>query len=76
MKVIIGMEILLIFASIFIFRSVWAFLDSVALANTPAGHFTLLILGLTGAAIALNGVHNCVSEKGQDNIHKGDNNHA
>jgi hypothetical protein len=56
MRRIIWMEMLLLGASILIFRSVWTFLDSVAWANGTVGLVALLIVGVLGALVALRGI--------------------
>jgi F0F1-type ATP synthase assembly protein I len=50
---IIWMEMALIGASILIFRSVWAFLDSFAWASGRLGLAVLLIVGIGAAVVAL-----------------------
>jgi hypothetical protein len=56
MKKIIWMEMLLIGASILIFRSVWTFLDSVAWASGEVGLAVLLIAGVVAAVVALRSI--------------------
>ena len=53
MKTIIWMEMLLIGASILIFRSVWTFLDSIAWASGKVGLTLLLVAGFVAAVFAL-----------------------
>lgn len=53
MKRIIWMELLLLGASILIFRSVWAFLDSIPWASGGVGLSVLLVVGLVAAVFAL-----------------------
>ena len=53
MKRIIWMEMVLIGASILIFRSVWTFLDSMAWASGRVGLAVLLVLGLVAAVLAV-----------------------
>ena len=50
------MEMLLIGASILIFRSVWTFLDSIAWASGGVGLTVLLLLGIVAAVVALRGI--------------------
>ena len=57
MKKIIWMEILLLGASILIFRSVWAFLDSLSWARENGGLGLLLVVGLVSALYALKKIH-------------------
>jgi hypothetical protein len=56
MKKIIWMEMLLIGASILIFRSVWTFLDSIAWASGGVGLAVLLIVGIVAAVVALRSI--------------------
>jgi len=44
---------LLLGASILVFRSVWTFLDSIAWAKGTVGLIALLIVGVLGALVAL-----------------------
>jgi hypothetical protein len=53
MKKIIWMEMVLIGASILIFRSVWTFLDSSAWASGGVGLTVLLALGIAATVVAL-----------------------
>ena len=56
MKKLIWMEMLLIGASILIFRSVWTFLDSIAWASGKVGLAVLLIAGVLAAVLALRSI--------------------
>jgi hypothetical protein len=56
MKKIIWMEMLLIGASILIFRSVWTFLDSIAWASSMVGLAVLLSAGVVAAVLALRSI--------------------
>jgi len=56
MKRIIWMELLLIGASILIFRSVWTFLDSIAWASGGVGLAVLLVVGVVAAVLALRSI--------------------
>ena len=56
MKKIIWMELVLIGASILIFRSVWTFLDSIPWASGTAGLTVLLIAGLVATCVALRSI--------------------
>ena len=57
MKKIIGMEILLLGSSILIFRSVWAYLDSLSWARENGGLGLLLAVGIAIAVFALINIH-------------------
>lgn len=50
---IIWMEMLLIGASILIFRSVWTLLDSIAWASSKVGLVALLVVGTVATVVAL-----------------------
>ena len=56
MKKIIWMEMLLIGASILIFRSVWTLLDKIAWASGQVGLVVLLIVGGLAAVVALRNI--------------------
>ena len=56
MKKIIWTEMLLIGASILIFRSVWTFLDSIAWASGEVGLAALLVVGIVAAVVALRSI--------------------
>ena len=47
---------LLIGASILIFRSVWTFLDSIAWASGEVGLAALLVVGIVAAVVALRSI--------------------
>lgn len=51
------MELLLLGASILIFRSVWLFIDSLVWARSGIGLIMLFIAGLFGAIFALKKIH-------------------
>jgi hypothetical protein len=53
MKKIIWMELLLLGASILIFRSVWSFLDRMPWASGKVGLTVLLVAGVVAAVFAL-----------------------
>ncbi len=53
MKKIIWLEMLLIGASILIFRSVWTLLDSIVWASGKVGLTVLLVVGVLAAVVAL-----------------------
>jgi len=65
MKKIIWMEMLLIGASILIFRSVWIFLDSVAWASGEVGLAVLLIAGVVAAVVALRSIEALYGKKAE-----------
>lgn len=56
MKKILWMEMLLLGASILIFRSVWTLLDSVAWAKGTVGLIVLLVAGVLAALVALRSI--------------------
>ena len=64
MKKIIWMEILLLGASILIFRSVWTFLDSIAWASGRVGLAVLLVVGIVAAVVALRSIEARSGQKG------------
>jgi hypothetical protein len=64
MKKIIWMEMLLIGASILIFRSVWTFLNSVTWASGRVGLAVLLVVGIVAAILALRRIEALSGEKG------------
>lgn len=41
------LEIMLVFASVLVFRSLWSLMDKVPLLNQTITHFILLIIGFT-----------------------------
>jgi uncharacterized membrane protein YqjE len=53
MKRIIFMELVLIAASVLIFRSIWAFLDKWDWASTNVGQGVLLVIGVVVSIFAL-----------------------
>jgi F0F1-type ATP synthase assembly protein I len=64
MKTIIWMEMLLLGASILIFRSVWTFLDSIAWASGGVGLAVLLVVGMVAAVVALRSIEALAGQKG------------
>ena len=56
MKKIIWMEMLLLGASILVFRSVWTLLDSIAWAKGTVGLIALLVVGVLAAVVALRSI--------------------
>ena len=64
MKKIIWMEMVLIGASILIFRSVWMFLDTMAWASGRVGLTVLLVAGVLLTAFALHHIQKPSAEKG------------
>ena len=64
MKKLIWMEMVLIGASVLIFRSVWNFLDSKAWASGGVGLTVLLVAGVLLAAFALHHIQKPAEEKG------------
>ena len=54
----------LIGASILIFRSVWTFLDSMAWASGRVGLAVLLVLGLVAAVLALRSIEALAGKTG------------
>lgn len=66
MKKIIWMEMLLIGASILIFRSVWTFLDSIAWASGKVGLTLLLVAGVVAAVFALRNIEALSGKKGDN----------
>ena len=56
MKKIVLMEMVLIGASILVFRSVWTFLDSNAWASGRVGLTVLLVVGIVAAVVALRSI--------------------
>jgi hypothetical protein len=65
MKNIIWMEMLLIGASILIFRSVWTFLDSIPWASGGVGLAVLLVVGMVAAVVALRSIEALSGKKGE-----------
>ena len=66
MKKLIWMEMLLIGASILIFRSGWTLLDSMAWASGEVGLTVLLVAGVLLAAFALHHIQKPTEEKGDE----------
>ena len=64
MKKVILMEMVLIGASILVFRSVWTFLDSIPWASGGVGLGVLLIVGVVAAVVALRSIEALSGEKG------------
>ena len=64
MKKLIWMEMMLIGASILIFRSGWTLLDSMAWASGGVGLTVLLVAGIFLAAFALHHIQKPSEEKG------------
>ena len=56
---------LLIGASILIFRSVWTFLDSIAWASSGVGLAVLLVVGVLIAVVALRNIEALSGQKGE-----------
>jgi len=65
MKKIIWMEMVLIGASILIFRSVWTFLDSIAWASGGVGLTVLLVVGIVATVAALRSIEGRFQDKGE-----------
>ncbi len=64
MKKIVWMEMLLLGASILIFRSVWTLLDSLAWAKGKVGLTALLVAGVLAALIALRAIDQLSKKNG------------
>ncbi len=64
MKSIIWMEMLLLGASVLIFRSLWAFLDTLAWASGTVGLAVLLVVGLVAAVVALRRIETLSAKQG------------
>lgn len=69
MKKIIWMEMLLLGASVLIFRSVWSFLDTLSWAREGIGLAVLLVAGIGLALLALIHIHATVADD-QDKLKK------
>jgi hypothetical protein len=65
MKKLIWMEMVLIGASILIFRSVWNFLDSIAWASGRVGLAGLLVAGIAAAVVALRSIEALSGKKAE-----------
>ena len=65
MKQIIWMEMVLIGASILIFRSVWTFLDSIAWASGRVGLAVLLVVGIVATVVALRRIEALSAKRGE-----------
>jgi len=50
----IALEVMLILASVLIFRSAWLLLDSAALLNTVIAYVVMLVVGLAVTLVAVN----------------------
>ena len=55
---------LLLGASILIFRSVWTFLDLIAWASGGVGLAVLLVVGMVAAVVALRSIEALAGQKG------------
>ena len=66
MKKILWMELLLIGASILIFRSFWNLLDLVAWASGRVGLAALLIVGIVAAVLALRNIEAISAKETKD----------
>jgi len=66
MKKIIWMEMVLMGASILVFRSVWTFLDSIPWASGGVGLAVLLVVGIVAAVMALRSIE-ALSGKKEEN---------
>jgi len=64
MKKIIWMEMVLLGASILIFRSVWSLLDSIAWASGRVGLTVLLVVGVVATVVALRSIEAISGKKG------------
>ena len=64
MKRIIWMEMVLMGASILVFRSVWTFLDSMSWASGRVGLAVLLIVGVVATCVALRSIEALSRERG------------
>jgi len=65
MKKIIWMELVLMGASILVFRSVWTFLDSIPWASGRVGLAVLLIAGVAATCVALRSIEALSGKKGE-----------
>ena len=64
MNKVVWMEVLLLGASILIFRSVWAFLDSITWASGGVGLTVLFVAGVFFAVFALRAIQAPSAGKG------------
>ncbi|MEN9776759.1 MAG: hypothetical protein RJB04_514 [Verrucomicrobiota bacterium] len=65
MKKIIWLEMVLIGASILIFRSVWTLLDLIPWAKSPSGLAVLLGVGIVVTVAALRGIEALAGKKSE-----------
>ena len=65
-KKIIWMEMVLIGASILIFRSVWTLLDSIAWASGKVGLMILLVAGIVATVVALRSIETLSGKPGEN----------
>jgi hypothetical protein len=65
MKKIIWLEMVLIGASILIFRSVWTLLDLIPWAKSQTGLAVLLGVGIVVTVVALRGIERLSGKKGE-----------
>lgn len=65
MKKIVWMEMLLLGASILIFRSVWTLLDSIAWAKGKVGLTMLLVAGVLATVVALRSIEALSRKNGE-----------
>lgn len=65
MKSIIWMEMLLIGASILMFRSVWNLLDKNAWASGGVGLVVLLVVGIVATVVALRSIEGLSGKKAE-----------
>ena len=66
MKKTIGMEMLLLGASILIFRSVWTLLDRMAWASGQVGLVVLLVAGVLTGVVALRSIEALSGKNGEN----------
>ena len=66
MKKIIWLEMVLIGASILIFRSVWTLLDLIPWAKSRSGLAVLLGVGVVVTVVALRGIEALSGKKGEN----------
>ena len=66
MSKVVWMEMLLLGASILVFRSVWAFLDSIAWASGGVGLTVLFAVGVFFAIVALRAIQAPSMGKSED----------